>query len=81
MYGVPEKVDNRVLFYNKDLLKRAGYVDGKGEARPPKTWDELADMAVKLTERDSSGAIKRLGFAPARRTARRATPGCTSTAG
>jgi multiple sugar transport system permease protein len=64
VYGVPEKVDNRVLFYNKDLLKRAGYVDGKGEARPPKTWDELADMAVKLTEHDSSGAIKRLGFAP-----------------
>jgi multiple sugar transport system permease protein len=64
VYGVPEKVDNRVLFYNKDLLKRAGYVDEKGEARPPKTWDELADMAVKLTERDSSGGIKRLGFAP-----------------
>ncbi len=64
VYGVPEKVDNRALYYNKDLLKRAGYVDEKGEARPPKTWDELADMAVKLTERDSSGAIKRLGFAP-----------------
>ena len=64
VYGVPEKVDNRALYYNKDLLKRAGYVDNKGEARPPKTWDELADMAVKLTERDSSGAIKRLGFAP-----------------
>jgi multiple sugar transport system permease protein len=64
VYGVPEKVDNRTLFYNKDLLKRAGYVDEKGEARPPKTWDELAEMAVKLTERDSSGGIKRLGFAP-----------------
>jgi multiple sugar transport system permease protein len=64
VYGVPEKVDNRLLFYNKDLLKRAGYVDEKGEARPPKTWDELAEMAVALTERDSSGSIKRLGFAP-----------------
>src|ERR1041385_9055668 len=32
--GIPEKVDNRALFYNKDLLKRAGY-DG-----PPKTWEE-----------------------------------------
>src|SRR5882724_3224591 len=63
VYGIPEKVDNRTLFYNKDLLKRAGYVDEKGEARPPKTWEELQTMAVKLTERDSSGAIKRLGFA------------------
>lgn len=64
VYGVPEKVDNRALFYNKDLLKRAGYVDEKGEARPPKTWDELLEMAVKLTERDEKGNVKRLGFAP-----------------
>lgn len=64
VYGIPEKVDNRALFYNKDLLKRAGYVDENGEARPPKTWEELEEMAVKLTERDEKGAIKRLGFAP-----------------
>ena len=64
VYGIPEKVDNRALFYNKDLLKRAGYVDEKGEARPPKTWEELQDMAVKLTETDAQGHITRLGFAP-----------------
>jgi multiple sugar transport system permease protein len=64
VYGVPEKVDNRALFYNKDLLRRAGYVDESGEARPPKTWEELEEMAVKLTERDEKGNIKRLGFAP-----------------
>ncbi len=40
-YGVPERVDDRALFYNKDLLKRAGFVDEKGEARPPRTWEEL----------------------------------------
>lgn len=58
VYGVPEKVDNRALFYNKDLLARAGY------SEPPKTWEELQTMAVKLTERDAAGNIKRLGFAP-----------------
>ena len=63
-YGVPERVDDRALFYNKDLLKRGGFVDARGEARPPQTWDELAEMAVKLTERNASGAITRLGFAP-----------------
>lgn len=63
-YGIPERVDDRALFYNKDLLKRAGFVDEKGEARPPRTWDELAAMAVKMTERNASGAITRLGFAP-----------------
>ena len=63
-YGVPERVDDRALFYNKDLLKRGGFADANGEARPPKTWDELSEMAVKLTERNASGAITRLGFAP-----------------
>jgi ABC-type sugar transport system permease subunit/ABC-type glycerol-3-phosphate transport system substrate-binding protein len=64
IYGIPERVDDRALFYNKDLLKRAGYVDEKGEARPPRTEEELAEMAVKLTEHNSKGAITRLGFAP-----------------
>ncbi|MEO6507547.1 MAG: extracellular solute-binding protein [Chthoniobacterales bacterium] len=60
-YGVPERVDDRALFYNKDLLKRAGYVDEQGEARPPQTWEEMAE---NLTERNARGAITRLGFAP-----------------
>ena len=64
IYGVPERVDDRALFYNKDLLKRAGYVDANGEGQPPRTWEELAEMSVKLTEREPNGAIKRLGFAP-----------------
>ncbi len=63
-YGVPERVDDRALFYNKDLLKRGGFVDANGEARPPKTWDELAEMAVKLTEHNPRGTLTRLGFAP-----------------
>jgi ABC-type sugar transport system permease subunit/ABC-type glycerol-3-phosphate transport system substrate-binding protein len=64
IFAIPADVDDRALFYNKDLLKRGGYVDANGEARPPQTWDELAEMAVKLTEHDARGAIKRLGFAP-----------------
>ena len=63
-YGVPERVGDRALFYNKDLLKRAGFVDEHGEARPPQTWEELEAMAPKLTERDARGQIERLGFAP-----------------
>jgi len=58
VYGIPEKVDNRALFYNKDLLKRAGY------DAPPKTWEELEEMAIKLTEKDNGGRLTRLGFAP-----------------
>jgi multiple sugar transport system permease protein/multiple sugar transport system substrate-binding protein len=63
-YGVPERVDDRALFYNKDLLKRGGFVDAEGEARPPQTREELTEMAAKLTEHDARGTITRLGFAP-----------------
>jgi ABC-type sugar transport system permease subunit/ABC-type glycerol-3-phosphate transport system substrate-binding protein len=64
LYGIPVGVDSRALLYNKDLLVRAGYVDERGEARPPRTWEELEEMAVRLTERDASGRITRLGFVP-----------------
>ncbi|NQU11970.1 extracellular solute-binding protein [bacterium] len=64
VYGIPEKVDNRALFYNKDLLQRAGYVDDQGAARPPHTWEELEQMAAKLTERDARGRVTRMGFVP-----------------
>src|SRR5437868_5154812 len=64
IYAIPADVDDRALFYNRDLLKRGGYVDRNGQARPPTTWEELEDMAGKLTEYDSRGLIKRLGFAP-----------------
>jgi multiple sugar transport system permease protein len=63
-YGIPVSVDNRALFYNKDLLKRAGLVDEKGEAKPPRNWDELREYARKLTERDARGRLTTIGFAP-----------------
>ena len=64
VYAVPTDVDVRGLYYNKDLFKRAGLVDERGEPRPPRDWDELKDYAVKLTERDSDGHITVLGFIP-----------------
>jgi multiple sugar transport system permease protein len=64
VYGIPCGADDRILFYNKDVLVREGFVDAHGEARPPRTWEELEDYAVKLTTRDARGNITRLGFAP-----------------
>src|SRR5438477_1167895 len=64
IYGIPERVDDRALFYNKDLLRRAGFVDANGEAQPPRTWEKLEQMAVRLTEHDARGRITQLGFAP-----------------
>lgn len=64
VFGLPNGTDDRALFYNEDLLERAGLVDENGKARPPRDWDELKEYAVKLTERDKDGRITRLGFAP-----------------
>lgn len=40
----------RALIYNKDMFKKAGIVDEKGEAKPPKTFDEVRECAKKLTD-------------------------------
>ncbi|WP_239254650.1 sugar ABC transporter substrate-binding protein [Listeria ilorinensis] len=44
-YGIPWYVETRVLFYRTDILEAAGY------SEPPKTWDELHDVAVTLSKR------------------------------
>jgi multiple sugar transport system substrate-binding protein len=47
MYGLPLIASARTLFYNKDLLAKAGVT------KPPATWDELFDAAKKVTELDA----------------------------
>jgi multiple sugar transport system substrate-binding protein len=42
VYGIPWYVDTRLLFYRKDIFKRAGY------DHPPKSWDELYDLSKKI---------------------------------
>ncbi len=63
-YGIPNVADNRVLLYNKDALVRHGFVDENGEARPPRSWEELEEMALAMTERDENGNLQRVGFIP-----------------
>lgn len=48
-YSLPYSVITTKLVYNKDMFKKAGIVDENGEAKPPKTWDEVAEYAKKLT--------------------------------
>jgi ABC-type glycerol-3-phosphate transport system substrate-binding protein len=43
VYGLPYLSAPRVLVYRKDLLRRAGF------ERPPDTWEELAEVAQRLT--------------------------------
>ncbi|MBI5928018.1 MAG: extracellular solute-binding protein [Chloroflexi bacterium] len=53
VYGIPDFAYSLGLAYNIQMLADAGY------DAPPTTWDELAEMAVKLTNKDDGVA----GFA------------------
>jgi multiple sugar transport system substrate-binding protein len=46
------------LFYNKDILSKAGF------SAPPKTTDELLTFSKKITQFESNGDIKVAGFVP-----------------
>lgn len=56
--AMPMLADAYGLYYNKKLLAEAGF-DG-----PPKTAEELTEMAKKLTKRNPDGSIEVAGFVP-----------------
>jgi multiple sugar transport system substrate-binding protein len=55
---LPMLTDAYGLYYNVDLLKKAGF------SEPPKTLSELKSMAEKLTEYNPDGSIKVAGAMP-----------------
>jgi multiple sugar transport system permease protein len=64
VYAIPMNTDDRILFYNEDILRREGYVNPDGTVRPPRTWEELKEYAVKMTHFDEVGNITQAGFVP-----------------
>lgn len=57
IYGIPWQRSTIILYYNKDAYKEVG-LDPEA---PPKTWDELADYAQKLTKVEN-GTTTRYGI-------------------
>ena len=57
LYGVPSEVSAYLLVSNMKLLEEAGY------SEPPKTFDELREIAAKITTTNEQGKIERAGFA------------------
>lgn len=55
-YYMPAGVMTAAVFYNVDLVTSAGFQG------VPSTWDELLDMAKKLTRIDASGTMTQAGF-------------------
>src|SRR3954471_13521427 len=56
--AMPVLADTYGLYYNKDLLQKAGITS------PPKTFSELTADAKKLAQRNGDGSIKVAGFVP-----------------
>jgi len=46
-YGIPRGTDARVIWYNKDIIEKAGY---DRDSFQPKSWAELLDAARKIKE-------------------------------
>lgn len=55
--GVPQGHDGLGLFYNEDIFKAAGIT------KPPTSWTEFMQNAVKLTVKDEAGNIRTAGAA------------------
>ena len=56
IYAIPIMFDGLGLYYNKDLLKEAGY------QAPETTWDDLRIQAQAVTEYDKDGNIRIAGI-------------------
>lgn len=54
--GIPLEYDAITLFINTDIFNQAG-------REPPKTWDDLRQLAVSLTIKDDRGVISQAGVA------------------
>ena len=58
IYGLPLSLDTMGVYYNKDLLDRAGV------AEPPKTWEEFQAAVKKITKYDrKTGKVDQSGAA------------------
>lgn len=64
-YGIPEYADNRILYVNFDLIRKA-FPQIKKEELPEllRTWDDLKLVSLKLTQLDSDQLPVEAGFIP-----------------
>jgi len=60
MYCMPEELDARALYWNKDLFRKAGL----DPERPPVTIAELDEYAEKLMQKRRDGSYEMVGFIP-----------------
>ena len=59
LYGIPNEVSIYACYVNKALFADAGL---DADADFPATWEEMKDVAEKLTKRDADGKLVQQGF-------------------
>ncbi|HEV2123384.1 MAG TPA: extracellular solute-binding protein, partial [Chloroflexota bacterium] len=57
-YALIRSTDDRLIFWNKEAFQEAGLDPEK----PPATWDELRQFAIRLTKRGGPMGFERIGF-------------------
>ena len=62
LWALPIENSTQLLYYNKDLLKRAGITDPSPDVDRRMTWEELGDLALKAKQ---AGAVNGLSFGQA----------------
>ena len=50
LYGLPFQLSSTFLYWNKDLFEAAGL----DPETPPKTWDEMYEMGMKISDPDNN---------------------------
>jgi multiple sugar transport system substrate-binding protein len=60
IYAIPTGAACEAFYWNKEHFRQAGL----DPERPPKTWKELEEYALKLTLRNERGEIARAGYIP-----------------
>lgn len=59
-YAIPTGTANEAFYWNKAHFREAGL----DPDRPPETWEELEEYAVRLTRYRDDGSIDRAGYIP-----------------
>ncbi|MCL4515301.1 MAG: ABC transporter substrate-binding protein [Firmicutes bacterium] len=59
LYSMPFNSSTPIMYYNKNLFREAGLDPQK----PPRTFEEVAEYAKRLTKRDASGNVTQWGVA------------------
>ncbi|MGL4610090.1 MAG: ABC transporter substrate-binding protein [Trueperaceae bacterium] len=55
LYGIPAWTDTRFLYYRTDLLEKYGF-------EPPKTWEELKEQALAITEGEGNPELQGFNY-------------------